>query len=435
MWNLFLAAAVAQEAPETTSITVAITPDLTILVGDRPIEVAGLADALTTAKSGGATEVLLMADASVAYGDVMAVISAINDAGLQVSQVVDTADRPPDPLFPGAGAEVTELGTGLTKAQIEAIEPRRYKFPQNPYATTDFTAYTLEWGETRVGLASVSYGLLPRTQIGTIPLLDAIGAYNLQGKVNLMRFGPLDGAIDAQAYTFKVTDLMEKLDGGRWGISPQTIDTGQQLLVADFTYLGLGYTSSLQIAGGWSLHGGVGYSRVTGDGTLDLQALPGLIAPGFDPEGDQPMIVADVTGEIVEARLATDYRFNRRDSLIVQAVAPVYARVRGTVTGVEEEDLPAQLQGGGELMVGEGQWLPVDKTYRASLSYQVSWKRVDARLGIGVAGKSLPYSWIEQSFDLAYRLGGRTRHTESKIERGFRRNTRDLRKGGDTRER
>lgn len=433
MWNLWLLASFAQEAPVAAStVTVAIRPDLTIVVGDRPVEVAALAGELASAKAAGAGSVRLLADASVPYGDVMAVIAAVHDAGLEVSQVVDTVERPPDPLFPGAGAEVTELGTGLTKQQLEAIEPRRYKFPQNPYATTDFTAYTLEWGETRVGLASVSYGLLPRTQVGTIPLLDVIGAYNAQGKVNLMRFGPLDGAIDAQAYTFKVTDLMRRLDGGRWGISQATVDTTEDLLVADLTYLGLGFTSSLQLVGGWSVHAGVGYSRATADGTLDLQALPGLIAPGFDPEGDEPMIVADVTGEIVEARLATDVRFNRRDSLILQGVAPIYARVRGTVTGVDQEDLPPELQGT-NVMVGEGQWLPVDKTFRASVSYQVSWKRVDARIGIGVAGKSLPYTWIEQSFDLAYRLGGKTRHTESKIERGFRRNTRDLRKGGDTR--
>ena len=427
MWNLVFVAAFAAEPT-----TVAIRADGTLVLGDRPVDVAELAAGLAAEKAAGATSVQVMADASIAYGDVMAVVSAVHDAGLEVSQVVDTVERPPDPLFPGAGAEVTELGTGLTKQQLETIEPRRFKFPQNPYATTDFTAYTLEWGETRVGLASVSYGLLPRTQVGTIPLLDAVGAYNLQGKVNLMRFGPLDGAIDAQAYTFKVTDLMERLDGGRWGISPQTIATGEQLLVADMTYLGLGYTASLQLVGGWSVHGGVGYSRATADGTLDLQALPALIAPGFELEGDTPVIVADVIGEIAEARLATDVRFNRRDSLILQGVAPVYARVRGTVTGVDEEDLPPELQGN-DVMVGKGEWLPVDKTFRASLSYQASWKRVDARIGIGIAGKSLPYTWIEQSFDLAYRLGGKTRHTESKIERGFRRNTRDLRKGGDTR--
>ncbi len=426
MWNLVFVAAFAAEP-----VTVAIRADGTLMLGERPVDGAALASGLVAAKAAGASDVVLMADASVDYGDVMAVITVVHDAGLEVSQVVDTVERPPDPLFPGAGAEVMQLGTGLTPEQLNDLEPRRFKFPQNPYGTTDFTAYTLEWGEARVGLASVSYGLLPRTQVATIPLLDAVGAYNLQGKVNLMRFGPLDGAIDAQAYTFKVTDLMERLDGGRWGISPQTIATGQELLVADMTYLGLGFTSSLQVVGGWSLHGGVGYSRATADGTLDLQALPAIIVPGMDATGDQPVIVGDVTGEIVEARFATDFRFNRRDSLILQGVAPVYARVRGTLTGIAEEDLPPELQGTGDLMVGEGQWLPIDKTFRASLSYQVSWKRVDARLGIGMAGKSLPYSWVEQSFDLAYRFGGRTRHTESKIERGFRRNTRDLRKGGD----
>ena len=69
------------------------------------------------------------------------------------------------------------------------LEPKRSKLPQVPHAQTDFTAYTLEWGETKIGLASITVGALQKTQIGTIPVLDFLGLYNGHIKVNAIQTG------------------------------------------------------------------------------------------------------------------------------------------------------------------------------------------------------------------------------------------------------
>ena len=78
----------------------------------------------------------------------------------------------------------------LSRSQHNWLEPRRAVLPQNPYAQTDFTAYVLEWGETKIGAASITVGALPFTQIGTVPALDALGVVNGHVKVCLLYTSP-----------------------------------------------------------------------------------------------------------------------------------------------------------------------------------------------------------------------------------------------------
>ena len=75
------------------------------------------------------------------------------------------------------------------------LKPRHHLLGANPRNNTDFTAYTLEMGEVKVGVASVMMGVAPRTQLGTVPLLNALGVYNGSLKVNVVRTGPVDLAL------------------------------------------------------------------------------------------------------------------------------------------------------------------------------------------------------------------------------------------------
>ena len=60
----------------------------------------------------------------------------------------------------------------------------------------DFTSYCLEWGEFQVGLNTLKAGVLPRTQVGTsVPVV--VGLQNVDAKVNLLRYGAFDLALDA----------------------------------------------------------------------------------------------------------------------------------------------------------------------------------------------------------------------------------------------
>ena len=55
----------------------------------------------------------------------------------------------------------------LTENQIRWLKPKRELMYAVPRAQVDFTAYTLEWGEVKVGLANVLVGVAPRVQVGT----------------------------------------------------------------------------------------------------------------------------------------------------------------------------------------------------------------------------------------------------------------------------
>lgn len=417
-------APLAVVSPASATVTVSVAPGGLLRIGERPIAAADLPAALEKARWRGVTAVVVQADPGVAFGDVVAVTSAAARAGLGVSFAAQPIAREPDPMFPREGEAIEELGTGLTPQQEGRLAPRRARFPQNPYGAVAYTAYTLEWGEARVGLASLNAGILPGLQVGTSPVLDAVGAYNGSIKANLMRAGPLDGAVHAQLYAVPVNDVIRTLDGGRWGLTDVLeTESGEELFTLKFGYLGLGWTSSLQIAGGWSVHGGADYSRVRAEGAFDLQDLPPILAPGLDPEGDGVTIVTGIAGELVQLRLATDFRFNRRDAIVVQAAAPVWARFRGGVPEVEGQERAF------DLLWGFHQVLDPQATYRASVAYQASWKRWDLRVGVGAS--AVPWLWVDQAIDLSYRFGGETRRTESRIERGFRRNRRELDRGGD----
>ncbi|MEC7241833.1 MAG: hypothetical protein VXW32_11425, partial [Myxococcota bacterium] len=84
----------------------------------------------------------------------------------------------------------------LTENQIRWLKPKRELMYAVPRAQVDFTAYTLEWGEVKVGLANVLVGVAPRVQVGTSPTLNLLGVYNVSGKANPLRFGQVDLAVD-----------------------------------------------------------------------------------------------------------------------------------------------------------------------------------------------------------------------------------------------
>ena len=118
--------------------------------------------------------------------------------------------------------------------------------------------------------------------------------------------------------------------------------------------------------------------------------------------------------------VATDVRFNRRDSLLLQASATVWARVveRGfeapPILGLDEA-----------FNLNSGTTSPIAETYTASASWQFSWRRVDLRVGAGIS--NVPGAWLLQSTDLSYRFGGKTRTTERRMKRTWKRNKSDTR--------
>jgi hypothetical protein len=295
----------------------------------------------------------------------------------------------------GTALEVPEL----SRSQHDWLEPRRAVLPQNPYAQTDFTAYVLEWGETKIGAASITVGALPSTQIGTVPVLDALGVFNGHIKVNVLRTSRFDMALGSNYFRKQAGDFVGYHVGGS-------------------------ALASVQVLNPWSVHVGVAYANLTSSGVPDLSKFPPLLTGGQDPDEfrasqENNQEAWDFRGQNLKISFATDVRFNRRDSLILQGSALVWTSVdRGfeapPVMGLEESFAAA-----------EGNESPIAQSYNASIAWQWAWRRVDLRVGIGTS--ATPGAWLLKSTDLSYRFGGKTRGSERRMNRTWRRNKSDTR--------
>lgn len=305
-----------------------------------------------------------------------------------------------------AGAVLLGLSSGAAAQDPVAPPPTTdalpyVKQPVEPERQIDYTAFVLGRGETRLGLASIDTAPLAHLQIGTAPLLDLLGMYNVRGKLQALE-GKWGGvAVSGSLMAVPITDLLKQL-GGR-----NAFGVGNRLFVDSLTYTTLGIQGSLHPHERWSLHGGVSSMRATGRGQFDFTDLPVVVLPGADPIGGEALVVPKLNAVLYAVRLATDVRLNRRDSVVLQANLPVYGRARGTISG-DLDGLPEELANI-DIAAQYGQALDVGATYRASLAYQATFRRVDLRVGVGMTGlgKPLTRSWMLEAFDIAYRFGGR----------------------------
>jgi len=299
--------------------------------------------------------------------------------------------------------DVAEELPALETKELRRFRPTHRKLPQNPYAQTDYTAYTLEWGEVKLGVGHMTAGLLPRTQVGISPSLQMLGIRNANAKVNLLRLGPVDVAAEGHTYRLPI---------------------GDDFMLA---FSGVGGMTSLRIMPRWSLHAGARYSVITAKGSPDLSlATPfvarvsGLDLSSLPLEEIQEHLQINAKAHAVTARVATDIRINRRDSFVIQGQGIVWG---GFDTGHEAE-LPEVLDVGANVPKVEDGPVALTDAYMASISYQLAWKRLELRVGGGIS--SVPGAWLLQSTEISYRLGGKTRWTENRMMRNWRSNKRDL---------
>lgn len=330
----------------------------------------------------------------------------------------DDGDDPPPSDEPDAPEPPATLdlsraqkAPSITNDQLEWLKPKRNRMAQNPYAQTDFTAYTLEWGEVKLGLASWNVGALPRTQLGTVPALDILGLFNGNAKVNAVRAGKLDLAVT----------------GGYSALPRETFKA---------SYASAGLLASVIVTDPWSVHVGGSYGVLKATGQPDLSKLSPLLTGLTSNEVDAWTLQAaeerldlDLKARVAQLHFATDYRFNRRDSVILQGSAYVWGDLTGgaTVAGEEvgKESLPPIL-GFQEVVVDDG--APVANTFVVSGAWQFAWKAVDLRVGLGWSAQ--PFAWVIQPFDLSFRFGGPTRNEESRTWQGWRQNREDAGVGG-----
>lgn len=327
--------------------------------------------------------------------------------GIGVAAAQEEEALPPSDL-PTVLEDAEAIGT-LSRSEVRWLKPKRHRLPQNPYAHTDFTAYTLEQGETELGLMNVRVGLLPSVQVGSAPLLNVLGVYNGQIKLHALHAGPVDLAASMSHY---------RHDGGLTG-----------------RYTAASLTTSVQIRPPWSVHLSGGYlsGRLSGvpsvEGTLPstVAELGGWDLDAWRQEAIDQGLDLNLEAEVITARFATDIRFNRRDSLILQGQAALWGSIHADAGDIA---VPPELGLGSTLETDEAGAIPLSEAYSASAAWQWSGKRTYLRLGAGIS--SAQGAWLMQSTELGMRLGGETRREERVLRHGWRHNRRLLRQGADS---
>lgn len=321
------------------------------------------------------------------------------------SEATDETAKPSIEINP---EEAEELGT-ISQKEFKDYQPITKRLPQDPYLHVDFTAYTLEWGEFQTGINNLQIGVLPRTQVGVRPLMLGLGLPNASLKANVARFKAFDFALTGSFIRLPTESFSAQYSGG-------------------------GAMFSIRAADPFTLHIGAQYASVSADGIPDLDTInPLLIAvTGTDVDAVRDQIAENsslsVNSQNLNLKLAADYRFNRRDSLIFQFQGLIWSNSSSEVE-LDSEQIPPIL-GLDELLNREHEgFVSPAEAYITSLAWQWSFKRSYLRVGGGIS--TIPGAWITQSIDYSWQFGGATRRNEQRIRSGWRTNRRALEKGAD----
>jgi len=297
-----------------------------------------------------------------------------------------------------------------TIEQLDWLEPSGRQLPQRAYAHTDFTAYTLEWGEAELGLTSVGVGILPGLQVSTSAPLDALGVFNGSAKLHFARLGPIDLAVQGSYATFNQPEIVG-------------------------SYTSAASVVSARLLSPWSVHLTTQYTSVGAHGLPNTATIAPIVGSltGFDlnawhTSAQNADFNIAINAEVVRIQLASDIRFNRRDSLIFQAENFIWGSIKTDTSG--DFAVPD--------VMGLDEALSMDVTgplspaqfYAASIAWQWDWNRSHLRLGLGVS--STPGAWAFQSTEYAVRFGGKSRRYERQLRTAWRKNRRNIRQGGDT---
>jgi len=120
--------------------------------------------------------------------------------------------------------------------------------------------------------------------------------------------------------------------------------------------------------------------------------------------------------QTIDLAMATDIRFNRRDSLILFGSIILWQSRDNELLNGEVPPLFNLDQ----IFVPQSGLVSLRDSFVTSLAYQLSWPRLGVRMGIGTS--AVPAAWLLQTIELSYRLGGETRQEENRIRKGWRQN-------------
>ncbi len=262
---------------------------------------------------------------------------------------------------------------------LTALAQDRHELPGDPRHQTDISAFTIDHKQWRIGLASLDYGLLENTQIGTNTLMWAFGT-NARAKVTAIETERL--AFSFQASTVSVHQ--------RWldVITQAASGDDERASSAALRVTPMSWRGSWSISPKWSVHLGNTWvlGRLSGELTGEqISGLIGAVTGGSiddnitDAMGASTMYAGTVGRfTLAQSNLSAEWRRNQRSSLIFQSNSSLWisGMVIGTVgTASENGEVAA---GGAATFEQVLETLPS----AASLSWQWRFDTLHLRLGI-----------------------------------------------------
>lgn len=282
------------------------------------------------------------------------------------------------------------MAWGQTGETATGAEVSRKEQEPDPYHQQDFTAYTVQKGQWRVGLSEVDYGLLDNLSVGTTTYLWLVGS-NVRAKITAVDTKRID--VSVQGSVLRLYDFWTaSLTGGREGILLRATP--------------IGWRSSILINPKWSVHLGNTWTLGRLEGTVsgqDILALVGTVAGGDlsssigDAVGDSVYAGAWGNFALAQSNFAVEWRRNRRDSWILESNNTLWAS--GLVVGELGSSTTSGENGEDETEIAAGaaaRFRAPLKTVpsAASLSRQWSFEKLNLRLGIPLNPQN-PLSWTQ----------------------------------------
>jgi hypothetical protein len=269
-------------------------------------------------------------------------------------------------------------------------EPTWSHRPAEPRYETDFTAYTVPRHDFRISLLNLDYGLLENVQIGAAPYLYLFGLFNLHGKVT---------AVQTPKFDVSLSGAVMGLDATRYG-------GGLDRLV--LTSYPITLTASWILGPRCSLHFGQRWENIRVRGAFDFATLSSAMktATGVDFSedfmnglGEGGLVYGGAQIGVQQFQFGADWRFNRRDSLIV--LTRSYTQLRARIdAGVENE--AGTLSAGPAVKIEQPLTEFVDGVM--SVSWQFTWPRFRLRVGVPLMGKKSLMTGLFQPFELYWLL-------------------------------
>jgi hypothetical protein len=283
-----------------------------------------------------------------------------------------------EPALPEPTAARSEVG----RAQL-APDPRR---------NVRESSHVLAQGEILLGSDGFAVGVLPALQLGTKPLLDAVGWVNGSAKVEAIRGDHLGLSVQGAG------------GGASWGeMSGRSVDLGSTLSLTPSPVL--------------SLHAGPHFGVLSMEGvptdppTALAEWLPMAGLQAAAQASADTGLVPRVYARHTDVRAAVELRLNRRDSVVLSGAASVWGQ-NGT-------DLLTDASGQEALdprMAKAVDWarsLGQTGNRRVALSYRVAFGNADVRVGAGLS--DVAGAWIPDAIGADLRAFGEARQEDRRL--------------------